>query len=108
MEIAFPGEFPVYQRLFGPLATQHGALVGYGGVGPAIGFTLPFASAMAKLSGLCAGVNPRTFPQKAAPSGVLLASSGRAMLFIVPFSAPSSLSGNCRTDPEVIVTAAHV
>ena len=39
MEMACPGELPVYQMFPGPLATQQGALVGYGGVGPVIGKT---------------------------------------------------------------------
>jgi hypothetical protein len=37
MQMALPGELPVYQTLPGPLATQQGALVGKEGVGPAMG-----------------------------------------------------------------------
>ena len=68
MEIAAPGEFPVYQRFPGPFATQQGALVGKEGVGPAMGKISRLGLTMAKLSGLCAGVNPRLSPQNAAPS----------------------------------------
>ena len=67
--MACPGELPVYQTFPGPLATQHGALVGYGGVGPVIGKTSLLLFTIAKLSGLWAGVNPRTSSQNAAPSG---------------------------------------
>src|SRR5271168_3702934 len=49
------------------LAIQQGALEGNEGVGPAIGKMFRSSSMMAKLSGLCAGVNPKLFPQKAAP-----------------------------------------
>ena len=62
---------------------------------------------MAKLSELCAGVNPRTLSQNAAPSGVLLAVLGSVTAALDPLSAPSRLSGSCRTDPEVMVTAAQ-
>src|SRR5208283_763652 len=109
METALPGELPVYQTLPGPLATQQGALVGNAGAGPAIGKMLRLSSMRAKLSGLCAGVNPKMFLQKAAPRGVLFALLGRVMEVLVPVSAPSScVSGSCRTDPDFSVTAAQV
>src|SRR5208337_2785367 len=109
METALPGELPVYQTLPGPLATQQGALVGNEGVGPAIGKIFRSSSMMAKLSGLCAGVNPKLFPQNAAPRGTLFASLGRVMEVSVPLSEPSSrVSGSWRTEPELSVTAAHV
>ena len=94
--MACPGELAVYQRFPGPLATQQGALVGYGGVGPVIGKTSRFLSTIAKLSGLWAGVNPRTSSQNAAPSGVLLAVLGSVTAALDPLSAPSHLRGNCR------------
>src|ERR1700679_487582 len=98
MEMASPGELPVYQTFPGPLATQHGALVGYGGVGPVIGKISALLFTIAKLSGLCAGVNPRTSSQNAAPSGVLLAVAGSATAVLVPSSAPSHRSGSCMTE----------
>src|ERR1700733_7217225 len=104
---ACPGELLVYQTFPGPFATQQGALVGYGGVGPVIGKTLRSLSTIAKLSGLWAGVNPRTSSQNAAPSGVLFAVLGSVTGSLVPLSAPSCLRNSCRTDPEVSVTAAH-
>src|SRR5271155_5073345 len=107
IEIACPGELAVYQMFPGPLATQQGALVGYAGVGPVIGKMSLFLSTMAKLSGLWAGVNPRTSSQNAAPSGVLLAVLGSATAALDPLSAPSQLRGNCRREPEVMVTAAQ-
>ena len=73
MEMACPGELPVYHTLPGPLATQQGALVGNDGVGPGIGKTVPALSTMAKLSVLWAGVNPRMSPQNASPSGTMFA-----------------------------------
>src|ERR1700690_231313 len=88
MEIARPGEFPVYQTLPGPFATQQGAFVGNDGVGPAMGNTVLLLSTMAKLSTLWAGVNPRISPQNAAPSGVLFAVPGSATVVLVPVSAP--------------------
>ena len=88
--MALPGELPVYQTLPGPLATQQGALVGKEGVGPAMGKMLRSSSMIAKLSGLCAGVNPKLFPQKAAPRGTLLALLGSVMVVSVPLSEPSS------------------
>src|SRR5271169_5248953 len=94
IEIACPGELPVYQTLPGPFATQQGALVGKEGAGPAIGKRLRSSSSTAKLSGLCAGVNPKIFPQKEAPSGVLLALLGRVTVFAVPLSEPSCVSGS--------------
>src|ERR1700690_2707900 len=107
MEMACPGEFAVYQIFPGPLVTQQGALVGYDGVGPVIGKTSRFWFTIAKLSGLWAGVNPRTSSQNAAPSGVLSAVLGSATAALDPLSAPSHLSGSCRRDPEVMVTAAQ-
>src|ERR1039457_6317807 len=107
MEMACPGELPVYQTFPGPLATQHGALVGYGGVGPVIGKTSRLLFTMAKLSGLWAGVNPRTSSQNAAPSGVLLAVLGSVTAALDPLSAPSHVRASCRRDPEVMVTAAQ-
>src|SRR5580692_6625824 len=95
--------------LRGPLATQHGAFVGYEGAGPTIGNTFSPASTMAKLSGLWAGVKPRISPQNAAPRGVLFASVGSVMVVVAPLSAPPScVSGSCMTDPDVNVTAAQV
>src|SRR5271169_1454396 len=109
MEMAWPGELAVYQMLLGPLATQQGALVGYAGAGPRTGKTFRSESTMAKLSGLWAGVKPRTSPQKAAPSGVLFASSGSVMVVFEPLSAPSLPERpNCRTEPDFMVTAAQV
>src|SRR3974390_1212200 len=109
METAWPGELAVYQMLFGPLATQHGAFVGYAGAGPRTGKTLRSESTIAKLSGLCAGVKPRTSPQNAAPSGVLFASSGRVMVVLDPLSPPSCPERpNWRTEPDFMVTAAQV
>src|SRR5271157_2197985 len=108
METAAPGELPEYQMLPAPLASQHGALVGYAGAGPGTGKTSPLGSTRAKLSGLCAGLNPRILPQKAAPSGVLLAVAGRVTTLLAPASAPYHARGNCRTDPDFKVTAAHV
>src|SRR5262249_55889805 len=105
--MACAGEFPVYQALPGPLATQQGALVGNGGVGPVIGNTLPSLSTIAKLSGLCAGVKPRISFQNAAPNGVLFALLGSTTGAAAPLSAPSRVSGSCRTDPEASVTAAQ-
>src|SRR5450755_3670099 len=99
MEMACPGELPVYQTFPGPLATQHGALVGYGGVGPVIANTSRLLFTMAKLSGLWAGVNPNTLSQNAAPSGVLSAVLGRVTAALEPVSAPSLLRGSCRRDP---------
>ena len=68
----------------GPLATQHGALTGKDGVGPAIGARFPSSSTIAKLSGLWAGVKPRTSPQNASPSGTIsaLLGSGMAVLMV--------------------------
>ena len=77
----------MYHTFPRPFATQQGALLGYDGVGPTIGKTSRFASKIAKLSGLCAGVNPRIFPQNAAPSGVLFAPLGSVTLRLVPLSA---------------------
>src|SRR5580658_4178217 len=109
MLIASPGELPVYQMFPAPFATQHGAFTGYDGVGPATAFTLPFSSTIAKLSGLCAGVKPSTFPQNASPSGTMSASLGSAIELLSPFSTPSScVSGSCSSFPELIVTAAHL
>src|ERR1022692_2778320 len=107
MEMACPGELLVYQTFPGPLATQHGALVGYGGVGPVIGKRSRLLFTMAKLSGLWAGVNPRTSSQNAAPSGVLLAVLGRVTAALDPLSAPSHLSGSCRRETQVMVSAAR-
>src|ERR1700733_6640346 len=107
MEIASPGELAVYQMFPGPLATQHGALVGYGGVGPVMGNTSRALVTIAKLSGLCAGVNPRTSSQNAAPSGVLSAVSGSVTGMLAPLSAPPHFRGSCSRVPEVIVTAAQ-
>src|SRR5438309_4477384 len=92
----------------GPLATQHGALAGYGGVGPVIGNTSSFLSTIAKLSGLWAGVKPRISPQNAAPSGVLFAMAGSVTGEVAPPSAPSCLRGSCRRDPDFRVTAAQL
>lgn len=50
-----------------PFATQHGALLGHGGVGPVIGTTVWSFLTIAKLSGLCAGVNPSRSLQNASP-----------------------------------------
>ena len=86
--MACPGELPVYHALPGPLATQQGALVGYDGVGPAIGKTVRFSFTIAKLSALWAGVNPRMSPQNASPSGVLFASLGSVTVVLAPLSAP--------------------
>src|SRR5215472_4178461 len=95
--------------LFGPLATQHGALVGNAGAGPRTGKTLRSESTIAKLSGLCAGVNPRTSPQNAAPSGVLFASSGNVIVVFEPSRAPSwPERPSWRTEPDFMVTAAQV
>ena len=105
--MACPGELPVYQTFPGPLATQQGAFVGYGGVGPVIGKTSRLLFTIAKLSGLWAGVNPRTSSQNAAPSGVLLAVLGSVTAALDPLSAPSHVRGSCRRDPEVMVTAAQ-
>jgi hypothetical protein len=79
----------VYQRLPRPFATQQGAFVGNGGVGPVIGKRSRFLFTMAKLSGLWAGVNPSTLSQNAAPSGVLLAVFGSVTAALDPASAPS-------------------
>src|SRR5579862_4136914 len=108
MLIACPGEFPVYQILPAPLATQQGALTGNGGVGPATGFTVPFTSTMAKLSGLCAGVKPRTLPQNASPRGTMFALLGSGIGLLTPFNPPCRVSGSCNRDPELKVTAAQV
>ncbi len=109
MEMASPGELPVYQMFPGPLATQHGALVGYGGVGPVIGKISALLFTIAKLSGLWAGVNPRTSSQNAAPSGVLVRNAlGSDTAALDPASAPSPLRGSCRREPEVMVTAAQL
>src|ERR1700733_9845335 len=108
MLIACPGEFPVYQMLPAPLATQQGAFVGYGGVGPTTGFTFPFTSTMAKLSGLCAGVKPSTLPQNASPRGTMSALLGRGIGLLVPFNTPCCVSGSCKRDPELNVTAAQL
>src|ERR1700683_4944029 len=108
MLIACPGEFPVYQILPAPFATQHGAFTGYEGVGPTTAFSLPSPSTMAKLSGLCAGVKPSTLPQNASPSGTMSASLGRGIGVLVPFNTPRSCaSGSCKRDPELNVTAAQ-
>jgi hypothetical protein len=107
METAWPGELAVYHTFPGPLATQHGAFVGYDGAGPAIGKISPCLFTIAKLSGLCAGVNPRISPQKAAPSGVLFAVLGRVTAELDPLSAPPHLRGSCKRTPEVMVTAAQ-
>src|SRR5580700_9284789 len=109
MLIACPGEFPVYQILPAPLATQQGAFTGYEGVGPTIAFTSPFTSTMAKLSGLCAGVKPSTLPQNAAPRGTMFALLDRGMGVLVPFNTPLwCVSGSCKRDPELNVTAAQL
>src|SRR5215469_4003420 len=108
MLIACPGEFPVYQMFPAPLATQQGAFTGYEGVGPTTGFTVPFSSTMAKLSGLCAGVKPSTLPQNASPRGTMSALLGRGIGVLVPFNTPRSrVSGSCRRKPELNVTAAQ-
>src|ERR1700733_11619264 len=107
MEMACPGELAVYQTFPAPLATQQGALVGYDGVGPVMGKTSRLLFTTAKLSGLWAGVNPRTSSQNAAPSGVLSAVLGSVTAALVPLSDPSRLSGSCSRDPEVMVTAAQ-
>src|SRR5580692_3721789 len=109
MLIACPGEFPVYQILAAPLATQHGAFTGYEGVGPTTAFRVPFPSTMAKLSGLCAGVKPSTLPQNASPRGTMSASLGSGIEVVVPFNTPCSrASGSCRREPELNVTAAQL
>src|ERR1700689_1505126 len=109
MLIACPGEFPVYQILAAPLATQHGPFTGYEGVGPTTAFTSPFSSTMAKLSGLCAGVKPSTLPQNASPRGTMSASLGRGIELLVPLNPPCSrASGSCKRDPELNVTAAQL
>src|SRR5579859_792048 len=100
MEMAWPGEFPVYHRLPGPFATQQGALVGNDGAGPAIGKISRPAFTMAKLSGLCAGVNPRLSPQNSAPRGVLLADAGSVTGAAVLLSAPLRVSGSCHSEPD--------
>src|SRR5271157_6081076 len=82
--MACPGELPVYHALPGPLATQQGALLGYGGVGPTMGKTFRFSSTIAKLSALWAGVNPRISPQNATPSGVLFATLGSVTVALAP------------------------
>src|ERR1017187_2099284 len=105
--MACPGEMPVSQTLPGPLATQQGALVGYGGVGPVIGNTSRLLFTMAKLFGLWAGLNPTTLSQNAAPSGVLSAVLGRVTAALEPLSPPFDMRGNCNRDPEVVVTAAQ-
>src|SRR6185437_8960598 len=106
--MACPGLLAVYQTFPGPLATQQGAFAGKEGVGPATGWTLRCASTIAKLSGLCAGVNPRISPQKASPSGVLFAVLGSAIGAAPPLSAPVRVRPTCRRDPDVIVTAPQV
>src|ERR1017187_5621092 len=109
MLIACPGEFPVYQMLPAPLATQQGAFTGYEGVGPTTAFSLPFSSTMAKLSGLCAGVKPSTLPQNASPRGTMSASLGKGIDVLVPLNTPlSCVSGSCKRDPELKVTAAQL
>src|ERR1700744_1442204 len=106
--MASPGELAVYQMFPAPFATQQGALVGNDGVGPTIGKMSRSGLTIAKLSGLCAGVKPRSSPQKSAPSGVLLAVEGRATAAVDPLSAPSRVSGSCSTDPDFKVTAPQV
>ena len=107
MLIAFPGEFPVYQMLPAPLATQQGAFTGYKGVGPTTALSLPLSSTTAKLSGLCAGVKPSTLFQNASPRGTMSALLGRGIGVLVPFNTrPSGVSGSYKRDPELNVTAA--
>src|ERR1700722_10035932 len=108
MEMASPGALPVYHTLPGPLATQQGALVGNAGAGPTIGKMSRSGLTIAKLSGLCAGVNPRLSPQKPAPNGVLLAAAGSETGADVPLSAPSRVRGSCNREPDFNVTAPHV
>jgi hypothetical protein len=109
MLIACPGEFPVYQMLPAPLAPQQGAFVGYEGVGPTTGFTLPFSFTMAKLSGLCAGVTPGTLPQNAFPSATVSVFLGTGIGLLVLFNPPPCcVSGSYKRDPELSVTAAQL
>ena len=55
----------MYQTLRGPLATQHGALVGYDGVGPAIGKMF----AVLVHDGEAVGTVGRSEPQNVSPEG---------------------------------------
>src|SRR5581483_5443406 len=97
-----------YQTFPGPFATQHGALVGNGGVGPTMGKTSRSRLTIAKLSGLWAGVKPSLSPQNAAPSGVLLAVSGSGTGTTEPLGAPQGVSGSWSTEPDLRVMAAQV
>ena len=108
MLIACPGEFPVYQMLPAPLATQQGALRDTKAWGR------PRHSAFRcrplwQSFGLCAGVKPSTLPQNASPRGTMFASLGSGMEVLVPFNTPLSwVSGSCNRDPDLKVTAAQL
>ena len=95
MEIAWPGELPVYHTLPGPLATQQGALAGIRRCRPDYRVNIPLLVHDSEAIGAVGrsesqNVSPERLPERGTDSRM----AGSVMVVLVPLSAPLRVSGS--------------